>query len=179
MRSGSLLRIEGGKDMSKRQMEREFGSLDISLTGSKFSVNLTAISPGNWVGTAEVQDCRLCSAVSNSDCVFESARSLQDGEVEWMVVAPDALALSQLVKNLESIGCHVKIQKVSQIEETRELTEHQRRAVRLAYELGYYDIPKRINLDELAKMLNISKAALDTTLRRAQRKLIEERISEL
>jgi predicted DNA binding protein len=170
----SLLRIEGPESTSQEDLERELDSFAMDC-----SIDLTCVSPGNWIGTAEVRDCRLCCALSNSDCILESARSLEDGVVEWVVVAPDGAALTGLIKDLESMGCEVKTKRITQLKDSRELTKHQRRALRLAYELGYYDIPKRVNLEKLAERMEISKAALDTILRRAQRKLIEERMSSL
>ena len=168
------MRIEGPEGTSQKELDGKIGSL-----ASGCSLNLTAVSPGKWVGTAEVSDCRLCCALSNSDCILESARSKAEGEVEWVLVALNAKALTSLVKDLESQGCKVKVERVTQLKDSRELTEHQRRALRLAYELGYFEIPKRINLDQLAKKMEISKPTLDIVLRRAQRKLVEDQMAEL
>jgi predicted DNA binding protein len=42
----------------------------------------------------------------------------------------------------------------------------------MAFELGYFEIPRKINLEKLAKRLEISKATLDVMIRRAQKKII-------
>lgn len=173
-RGRSILRISGPEGRSKEEVEG-----DIGISSPSCSVSLTTVSPGKWIGTAEVTDCRLCCALSNSDCMLDSARSNAQGEVEWVVVAPNASALSSLVGELRALGCQVDVAKVKDLKDARELTEHQRKALRLAYELGYYDIPKRINLQELARRMEISKPTLDIILRRAQRKLVEERMESL
>ena len=42
-----------------------------------------------------------------------------------------------------------------------------------AWEAGYYDIPKRISLDELAENLGCCKSTLNVTLRAAERNVFE------
>jgi len=43
-----------------------------------------------------------------------------------------------------------------------------------AYELGYYEWPRRTNLDELSKMFNISKVALLKNLRKGEEKILKK-----
>lgn len=58
-----------------------------------------------------------------------------------------------------------------------ELTRIQDEAMRLALSMGYYDIPKRVTLDELALRSGVSKATLNLILRRGQKKIISERLN--
>lgn len=55
-----------------------------------------------------------------------------------------------------------------------ELTPEQREALTLAYESGYYDVPRNISQKELAKKIDISSSAVSQRLRRATGQLIEE-----
>lgn len=57
------------------------------------------------------------------------------------------------------------------------LTDHQQEALRTAYELGYFDIPRRASLQEVAAALDISASSLSERLRRAQTRLIEETVA--
>ncbi|WP_293031738.1 helix-turn-helix domain-containing protein [Natronococcus sp.] len=47
------------------------------------------------------------------------------------------------------------------------LTEKQRELLTVAYEEGYFDVPRRISQDELADRLEVSKSAVSQRLRRA------------
>ncbi|WP_394741671.1 helix-turn-helix domain-containing protein [Natronococcus roseus] len=47
------------------------------------------------------------------------------------------------------------------------LTEKQRELLTVAYEEGYFDVPRRISQDELADRLEVSKSAISQRLRRA------------
>lgn len=59
-----------------------------------------------------------------------------------------------------------------------ELPEKQDEAIKLAFRNGYYEFPRKINLDKLAKMANVSKQTFRENLRKAEAKLIPKLISE-
>jgi predicted DNA binding protein len=58
------------------------------------------------------------------------------------------------------------------------LTEKQRRAFITAYTLGYYDIPKKIGLVQLAERLDLAYSTVDVQLRRAERRLLNHIMNE-
>jgi len=57
------------------------------------------------------------------------------------------------------------------------LTDRQREALRIAYERGYFDIPRRVSLEEVATELDISPSSASERLRRAQTQLIQESVA--
>lgn len=52
------------------------------------------------------------------------------------------------------------------------MTREQRALLRLALELGYYEVPARVNLTSLARYTGVSKAAVSKKLRRAERRAL-------
>jgi len=58
------------------------------------------------------------------------------------------------------------------------LPEKQKKAILLAFKNGYYQFPRKINLDKLAKIMKISKQTFRENLRKAETKLIPKLISE-
>jgi predicted DNA binding protein len=57
------------------------------------------------------------------------------------------------------------------------LTDRQHEALRIAYELGYFDVPRRTSLEEIGAELDISPSSVSERLRRAQARLIEETVA--
>jgi hypothetical protein len=58
------------------------------------------------------------------------------------------------------------------------LTEKQRQVLIAAYRLGYYDVPRRITSEELAKKVNLVKSTLSAHVRKAEHRLLTEILSE-
>ena len=56
-------------------------------------------------------------------------------------------------------------------------TDRQREALRIAYELGYFDIPRGASLEDVAGELDIAPSSVSERLRRAQTQLIEETVA--
>jgi predicted DNA binding protein len=57
------------------------------------------------------------------------------------------------------------------------LTAKQRQALLAAYGLGYYDVPRRISSEEMARLLKIDKSTLAEHLRKAEKRLIKNIIA--
>lgn len=57
------------------------------------------------------------------------------------------------------------------------LSDRQREALRTAYEMGYFDIPRRTSLEAIGTELDVSASAVSERLRRAQTHLIEETVA--
>lgn len=58
------------------------------------------------------------------------------------------------------------------------LTDRQREALSAAYEMGYFEIPRRAELGDVADCLDISASSLSERLRRAQTHLIESTLTD-
>jgi predicted DNA binding protein len=54
------------------------------------------------------------------------------------------------------------------------LTDRQQEALRIAYERGYFDIPREASLEDVAEELDVTASSVSERLRRAQTRLIEE-----
>jgi predicted DNA binding protein len=52
------------------------------------------------------------------------------------------------------------------------MTKKQRKALELAIKYGYYDIPKKVSIKNLAEMMKLSSATYQAHLRKAQKKAI-------
>ena len=76
-------------------------------------------------------------------------------------------------KHLEKFKEHNKVVDVKYAEAVMgELTAKQHELVRTAYELGYFDYPRKVNLEKLAELMDVSKTTILETLRAAQKKVL-------
>jgi predicted DNA binding protein len=136
-------------------------------------VNVVTVSeePNKIIGSVTVRPWMTCSTIIRSDCYLEEATISPNG-TEWIILTPNEETLSDLIKNLERIGCEVRLVSKHETESTTLLTSRQETVLKRAYELGYYDYPSRVNAKELANILRISPSTLSEILRRSEHKLV-------
>ncbi|MDH7509200.1 MAG: helix-turn-helix domain-containing protein [Methanomassiliicoccales archaeon] len=129
---------------------------------------------GKASGYIITNKCVACEALSRSECFLRSATSIGNGKVLWRVVSGKKKSLASLVRDLKSVGCQVEIKSVTKVEGTSMLTRRQEEVLRLAFEKGYYDCPKKTTIRDLAKELDISPSALGEILQRGEKAILEE-----
>lgn len=109
----------------------------------------------------------------------EPVRFNSDGYEVWTVASwnkKELIDFCNLMK--ERYNCNLMFMKerpisnVSVLTLLPDLTESQRRAIDLAIENKYYDIPRGILLEELAKLMNVSYSTYQNHLRKAEKKLM-------
>ena len=170
----SLLQIDSPEDMTGTLLSEKIRALE-----PRCDVKLTPAGPGRFVGTAQTSTCVVCKLLAEHGCFLDSAASKGDGILQWNVIAPNSDALRGMVEKIRALGCSVELRRVSKLNTSTELTRAQERVLQIAFELGYFEIPRRIKLEKLAKRLEISKATLDVMIRRAQTKIIASHMREL
>ncbi len=137
--------------------------LEVSCTeGGKVSVSVVNHS------------CRASQALASSDCFMLAAHSLGFGKVRWKLITGKEGSLLGLVRSLRDAGCETEVEWVRSIREASLLTKRQEEVLRTAVREGYYETPKRIYLDGLAKKLQVSSSSLGEILKRAEKAIIED-----
>jgi predicted DNA binding protein len=170
----SYLQIDTNPEMSQDTLVQRIRSIE-----PKCNIQLTSVGPGRHIGTIELDTCTACKLIAESGCFIDSASSREDGAIQWNIIAPNAPALSEMVRKIRHLGCSVSIEKISTLRTASELTIAQERVLEIAYNLGYFDIPRRTNLSALSKRLEVSKSTLNVMIRRAQRKIIASHLKKI
>ncbi|ELZ04221.1 helix-turn-helix domain-containing protein [Natrialba aegyptia] len=91
--------------------------------------------------------------------------------------------LTQAYDRLNEMGISVDLRRITDVAdsesgETR-LTPEQHEALEAALEYGYFEIPRRISMEELADELGISHQALSERFRRAYETLVNEELQHV
>jgi predicted DNA binding protein len=121
--------------------------------------------------------------VSESPPYFSTPFELRDGKAKVAFLGN----AKQIKKHLENLERQARGRyRVVSLTDARfspnsplaRLTEKQRRVLITAYKLGYYDLPRRIGSEELARKLNLVKSTFVAHRRKAERRLLTEMLSE-
>jgi len=110
---------------------------------------------------------------------------MSKGLRKFIAVVPERSELNMLSKMLEEHGQVINKERLSfeqaisyleknivSVDLNSILTPKQLEILDLAYRYGYYDWPRRIKLDEISKLMNISKTTVSEHLRRAELKIL-------
>ncbi len=144
------------------------------------------------VGAATVTDDGLVEQRYRGVCRFEEGsllRAVLDNEGELIEATGDGQAWDLLVSfpdvdRLSAFQGHLAEDHTSDLvgvyepqeseESETELTRRQRETLVTAYREGYFDIPRKVTLVDLAARLDVSDQAVSERLRRGEAKLVRE-----
>lgn len=121
-------------------------------------------------------NCTMANIVSESACFLLSAIPRDDNIIEWRVLGPNNVIINRLLARMKAEGFGVEKISSNRIEVTSTLSDKQEEHIHLAYRMGYYDVPRRISLEQLAQAAHCSKSTLSVALRDAERRLIMHHI---
>ena len=136
-------------------------------------VELELVETDRAIGVVKQEECFGCRELMTSDCFLVSAKSKDDGRLEYTIISSHNECLRNLMAKLEAADASPTLVKMKKLSSDEMLTENQEKIVKMAYQRGYYDFPKRIGVKDLAEIFDISPATLSEILRRGQKKIIE------
>jgi len=100
-----------------------------------------------------------------------------NGRWHLRLLFPERAALARAYDGCEAIVPAIDVRKIYPLEEGREdrfgLTDEQREALTLAFDHGYYEIPRETMVEEFTEAIGISHQALSERLRRAHGNLVK------
>ncbi|ACP38997.1 helix-turn-helix domain-containing protein [Saccharolobus islandicus] len=115
------------------------------------------------------------------DCrIFSMSETIYEGMERWNVIA-DSENFIKIIPEVKELTYEFKIIEESSnplLSVKEELTPKELSILKLAFDKGYFETPKRIGLEELANELGISKPAIMQVLRKAIAKLTEKSIKD-
>ena len=136
--------------------------------------DLSRVDRNRIMGTITTHDCPVCSTFSGLDCFLVSASTKPAGKMEWNVFVNSDSELKALCKRLERNKVNYTILEKTYHMQKRQITSRQEDLIRIAFDLGYFEFPKRINLEQLSERLGISTGTLSEILRRGQRNILSK-----
>jgi predicted DNA binding protein len=112
-----------------------------------------------------------CAALSISGCFLSGCEVCKDGAYINLYSGTNG-SLIKFIEALEERDFSVEILKKRTLNINDELTCRQRDVLRTAFQLGYFDVPKRISLKELSDIVGVSPSSVDEIIKRAEKKIL-------
>ncbi len=139
--------------------------------------DLSRVDKNRIMGTVTTHDCPVCSTFAGLDCFLVSASTTEEkatgkGKMEWRVFVSGDSGFKDLCKRLDRNKVNYTILEVTHHIHKRQLTSRQEEIMRIAFDLGFFEFPKRINLEGLSAKLGVSTGALSEILRRGEKNIL-------
>jgi predicted DNA binding protein len=146
---------------------------------------------GNKIFLVEVTDKKIPVTVRNNQnqkIIWTRPIHINiKGEERWEVASWDKRHIMKFIKETEKISNYVIVEsiketKLKDIYYTRllpDLSPKQKQAIVLAFEEGYYDWPKRTDFQKLAYKMKMSVPTFREHLKKAEKKLLPDLITQL
>ena len=99
---------------------------------------------------------------------------IQKGRMKWLLITDNNRTIGKLSEKLEQHGCDIKIERMTPLGGKGILTERQEEIIRIAFSSGYFDFPRKMGAEMLAKKIGISISTLSEVVRAAQRRVFSE-----
>jgi len=103
---------------------------------------------------------------------------IEDGKVKFSFIGSEA-QIKDFMEKIDAIAIPYRVvlladANFSPMSPLSKLTEKQQEVLLTAYKLGYYDIPRKITSQEIAKKLGLVDSTVVEHLRKAEQRLIKE-----
>lgn len=110
-------------------------------------------------------------------CIIQSLRGTSDGW-EFRVAFPNDEAISRFFEFCSENGISYTIHLIFEEQSDNDygLTKAQHETIHEAFRRGYFDVPRRSSLQDLATELDISDTAASQRLRRGMRTIVERTV---
>lgn len=141
----------------------------ISLVESK--EHECTFNEGEERGIIQIRKCECIAEVLSTGCVVLSG-TIGGGEIVLRLLC-DKDSLERLL-SLSS----VEVKSIRNYSEVTVLTPREEEVLRMAYELGFYDSPRKCGVRCLASKLQVSPSTISEIMRRTERKIIEWFLSQ-
>jgi predicted DNA binding protein len=115
----------------------------------------------------------ISRCIADSDCFLLYASTESGASLAWRVLGAEK-SFKRLLAQLRRRGIEHTVSEMSVVSSRRRLTERQEWILRIAFENGYFDDPKKIRIRALAGIVGVSAPTLHESLRRTQKKILEE-----
>lgn len=182
LKADRLAVIQKGKEESKRMLklaldndksiiEYDFSSLTVANKRSIYLISMIQESDVPFVSRlksmgAVILNANVRNGVEHYDIVYRN-----HGKSEIDRILNNDKKIEVISLNLKTLSEREVYKIISRNVSDILLTEKEQYLLRKARELGYLDTPRRINLDEFAKELDVSKMYVSLSLRKIFKKI--------
>jgi len=125
-------------------------------------------------GWFDSDGCRVCKTILSHGSFLVSGGSVEKQALVYTFITPSFQAFRSTISELESHGFEPKVLEMGEfVRKGKILTDRQERVLWLAYEMGFFDYPRKIGIQDLSRRLGIGPSTLSEITRRGLQRLLK------
>ena len=143
-------------------------------------LHLVSIRRGRIYGYAKALCAESCPLARVSCALLRSVTTNKNNELHWNFIGNN-IECRMIMQRLAEQGVFFKVVELSIIKENgnnKGITGKQELVVKVAYELGYFDYPKKVNIRELAELFKLTPATISEEIRKGLKKILGQYFQE-
>ncbi len=168
-----LVKLKGDNRKLREAVDVLRNSRNLRIKGGRLSKN-------SYIALVLSETCEVCKYSSYDPEMIFLRTTVAPNGVSRLTVLTTRKKARQIAEYFETLlgkeNVEITIEKPFN---KAYLTPLQERVLLTAVRAGYYDVPRKVNLDDLARMLNMSKSSVAEVLRRAEAKAVWRALTEL
>lgn len=172
--------VSNGRGHAVIEVETEHPSevlVSLQAVADLQQVDLISVGNARAVFQIETVETGILEPLTAAGVPLETPIHIIDGSARWEFTTSQK-RLSSLSTNLRDSGMEYNVEYVgydgpSTAATEPNLTERQAEVFGAAYELGYFEIPRKASVEDVAAETGVTKSTASDTLRRAIRNLVE------
>ncbi|RLI77151.1 bacteriocin [Archaeoglobales archaeon] len=133
-------------------------------------------TPVNIDFIAVIRDTAGIKAFEESYCFVKPPIKVRNGNKYYTVFAPDIKHLKMAYEKLRKVGNWSVTEVKPLTSEKSVLTNSQQRVLKAAYDMGYFSTKRKVNLDEIADAVGISKSMAHKHVKDAIARIVSDYI---
>ncbi len=123
-------------------------------------------------GLVKSRRCDVCGVIATSCLMRRGEYSVRNGRLVWTFVAEEN-EVPRIVKALREKGVEVELLQSVEPEGPSEVGLPQLNVLLRAMEMGYFDVPRKASIHEVARELGSSPASLSVSIRRYMKRVLK------
>ena len=186
---------EGGlRDIEVMVCEGASGVVRVKVDSVVDEDRLSELPPITWwehiarsgPGTAyllefDVDEARNMIDACSDDLVLCGTIDVTDGEFTFDVAGPQE-AIAETIAEYRAAGANVRLEALQDFDPRNQpldaLTARQQEVVQIAFDIGYFDVPRGASTEEVAAKLELDASTVSEHLQRAERNLLSTVLSQ-
>jgi predicted DNA binding protein len=127
---------------------------------------------------ARINEPLILNLMSANDVIIDYPMIIQDGEGSITLIG-ERPNIDALLETFEAKGISYTIKSIGGIEPDEILSEKQKEVLTKSLKAGFFDVPRKMSLTDLAAEFDVSPTALSEMIRRLSKRLAEHYVNPI